>query len=91
MEIVFDDGTSYIEELALAHAHPFGKKPFQREDYIRKFDSLTSHIIDKKERDRFLNLVTNLEHLTGQEVLNLNVCVPLDKITHNRRDERGIF
>ncbi len=91
VEIIFNNGSSYKKELALAHAHPFGKKPFQRQDYIRKFDQLTCDVIDKKERDRFLNLVQNLENLTEKEVLNLNICLPLEKIQSNKRDERGIF
>ena len=91
IEILFEDGSSLVEELGLAHAHPYGKKPFKRENYIKKFDTLTSELIETKERNRFLNLVENLENLDEKDVLNLNVFVSLDKIKAHKRDEKGIF
>ena len=37
VEVVMQDGSRIVDELAVANAHPLGAKPFGREDYIRKF------------------------------------------------------
>lgn len=91
VEITMKDGSKVIDELGLANAHPAGAKPFKRADYIRKFDLLTEGVITKTERDRFINLVQRLPELTAAEVQQLNVQFPQDKLTHNKRDEKGIF
>jgi 2-methylcitrate dehydratase len=75
----------------VADAHPAGARPFKRADYIRKFDTLTEGIITKAERDRFIGLVENLENLTAEQVQQLNVQIPIDKLTNNKRDTKGIF
>ncbi|MDQ7041521.1 MAG: MmgE/PrpD family protein [Rhodothermus sp.] len=89
--ITFEDGSQLVDEIAVANAHPNGARPFRRPDYIRKFDTLTEAILDRTERDRFLGLVERLPELTPEEVLNLNVVVPRDWLTHAERDRRGIF
>lgn len=91
VEITFQDGTTLSDELTVANAHPLGARPFVRADYIRKFDVLTEGVVSAEERDRFLELVQRLPELTPKEVLGLNVSVPLEKLTHHERDERGIF
>ena len=51
----FLDGTTLVDEMAVANAHPLGAKPFKRPDYINKFRSLTDGIIPLREaRIRFL-------------------------------------
>ena len=80
-----------IDELGVADAHPAGARPFKRADYVRKFDMLTSEIISKKERDRFISLVENLADLTPAQVQQLNVQVDIEKLTHHERDRKGIF
>ncbi len=91
VEIILEDGSIVSDELAVANAHSLGAKPFVREDYIRKFDTLTESIIDNSERDRFLELVQRLPNLNANEVQELNVRVPIDSLSHNERDTRGIF
>jgi len=91
VEITFEDGSKLVDEIDVANAHPNGARPFRRPDYIRKFDTLTEEIIDRAERDRFLGLVERLPELTPEEVLELNVVVPRDWLTHAERDRRGIF
>jgi 2-methylcitrate dehydratase len=91
VEIIFKNGTKLVDELGVANAHPAGAKPFKREDYIRKFDILTSSIITKTERDRFINLVQRLPELTASEVRELNVQLPIEKLQNHERDTRGIF
>lgn len=91
VEIVMNDGTKIVDELGVANAHPAGAKPFKRADYIRKFDTLTSEIITKDERNRFISLCERLPELTAAEVQQLNVQIPIEKLINNKRDEKGIF
>jgi 2-methylcitrate dehydratase len=91
VEILLNNGETIIDELGLANAHPAGAKPFKRADYIRKFDLLTSDIITKDERNRFISLCERLPELTAAEVQQLNVQIPIDKLTNNKRDTKGIF
>ncbi len=91
VEIFFKNGTTLVDELGVANAHPAGAKPFKRADYVRKFDMLTEEIITKDERNRFVTLVENLADLTPAQVQQLNVQIPLDRLTNNKRDTKGIF
>ncbi|MEM6431501.1 MAG: MmgE/PrpD family protein [Deinococcota bacterium] len=91
VEIILEDGSVIEDELAVANAHSLGAKPFVRKDYIRKFDALTEGVIENIERDRFLELVQRLPKLDANEVQELNVRVPIDNLSHNKRDSRGIF
>lgn len=91
VEIKFKNGSTLVDELGVANAHPAGAKPFQRADYIKKFDTLTSEIITKDERNRFIELVERLPELTAAEVQMLNVQIPIDKLVNNKRDTKGIF
>lgn len=91
VEITFKNGQKLVDELGVANAHPAGAKPFKRADYIRKFDTLTSEIITPAERTRFINLVENLQDLTAEQLQQLNVQVPIDKLINNKRDTKGIF
>ena len=91
VEIQMRDGSKIVDELGVANAHPAGARPFQREQYIAKFDSLTQGLIEKSERDRFISLAERLPHLTAAEVQQLNVQFPIEKLQANKRDTRGIF
>lgn len=91
VEIIFNNGDKIVDELGVANAHPAGARPFKRADYIRKFDTLTSEIITKDERNRFISLCERLPELTATEVQQLNVQIPIDKLISNKRDTKGIF
>ncbi|MBS1969746.1 MAG: MmgE/PrpD family protein [Bdellovibrionales bacterium] len=91
VEIFFKNGTTLVDELGVANAHPAGAKPFKRADYVRKFDMLTEEIITKDERNRFISLVENLADLTPAQVQQINVQIPLDRLVNNKRDTKGIF
>lgn len=91
VEIIFNNGTTLVDELGVANAHPAGAKPFARKDYIRKFDELTEGIITKEERNRFISLAEGLPSLTAAQVQELNVQIDLNKLTNNKRDTKGIF
>lgn len=91
VEIHMNNGTTVVDELGVANAHPAGAKPFKRNDYIRKFDELTEGLIAKDERQRFLSLVQRLPELTAVEVQELNVQMAIDKVINSQRDTKGIF
>ncbi len=91
VEITLNNGEKLQDELKLADAHPAGARPFKRADYIRKFDLLTGEVIAKAERDRFIGLVEQLADLTPAQVKLLNVQVDLSRLSHHKRDDRGIF
>lgn len=91
VEIKFKNGTILEDELGVANAHPAGARPFKRADYIRKFDMLTEDTITKEERNRFISLCENLMDLKPEQVQQLNVQIPIEKLTANKRDTKGIF
>ena len=74
--ITFQDGTVIEDEMAVADAHPYGARPFVRENYIAKFRTLAEGIVDKQEQDRFLAAVQDLENLTDLSELNIRVSDP---------------
>ena len=76
VEILMRDGSKIEDELAVANAHPLGGKPFDREDYIRKFNILTDGIISARESNRFLEAVQDLAKLPAGELHQLNVALP---------------
>lgn len=91
VEITFNNGTKLVDELGVANAHPAGAKPFVRKDYVRKFDELTEGIITKDERNRFISLAEALPDLTAAQIQDLNVQIPFETLTNNKRDTKGIF
>jgi 2-methylcitrate dehydratase len=71
--IKMKNGSTISEEINVADAHPAGKKPFGRKEYINKFKILTDGLISNKESARFLKLVQNLRKLKAEELSGLNV------------------
>ena len=71
--ITMRNGSKIIDEIEVADAHPSGKKPFKRSNYIKKFTTLTKGLISEKESKRFLSLVQNLESLKPSDLKGLNV------------------
>jgi len=71
--IQMKDGSKIKSKLEVADAHPNGNRSFKREDYIRKFKTLTENIIDYKESERFLNNVQSLRELGKSELHKLNI------------------
>ena len=84
------DGLVISEEINVADAHPAGKRPFSRKEYINKFRSLTDGIISKKESDRFLKCVQNLPKLKAKDLFGLNVEIK-SSIKDKSRSSKGIF
>lgn len=91
VEIRFNDGSTIVDEMAVANAHSLGAKPWKRPEYIRKFETLTTGIIAPEEGERFLEVVQNITDLEANDLPELNVQVPLESLPRNTRDNRGIF
>ena len=71
--IKMKDGSKIEDQLGIADAHPNGKRPFKREDYIKKFKTLTVNMISGEESNRFLNDVQNLKQINTSELYKLNI------------------
>ena len=84
-----NNGKRIIEQLDRADAHPYGARPFKRQNYIQKFLTLTDGILDKKECSRFLKTVQSLKNLKPGELNKLNIQVKRSQIKKNTK--KGIF
>ncbi len=87
--ITMEDGSEIVDELGIANAHPFGARPFGRDEYIGKFKTLTDDILDPAESARFLALVQRLPELSAEEVCALNPVAPAGYLVENPAE--GIF
>lgn len=73
VEFRLTDGSTVVDEIAVADAHPLGARPFARENYINKFRILAEPVLEAAEIERFLALVQRLPELTADEVRELNI------------------
>lgn len=73
VEITLADGSTVIDEISVADAHPLGARPFTRADYVRKFRLLAEPVLEPAEIDRFLALAERLPELTADEVCQLDI------------------
>ncbi|MFT4157369.1 MAG: MmgE/PrpD family protein [Microbacterium sp.] len=73
VEIRLTDGSTMVDEIAVADAHPLGARPFARADYIRKFRILAEPVLNEAEIERFLELVQRLPELDASEVGALSI------------------
>lgn len=73
VEFRLTDGTTVVDEIAVADAHPLGARPFARADYIAKFRLLAEPVLEPAEIERFLALVQRLPELTTAEVAELSL------------------
>ena len=87
--ITMKNGKKYTEELDRADAHPYGARPFKRENYINKFHILTDKVISKKESERFLKDVQNCKNLKNGQLDKLNI--EITKKFLKRNNKAGIF
>ena len=87
--ITMNNGKKVVEELERADAHPYGSRPFKRENYINKFLILTKDKLSKKETSRFLKVVQNLKKLKNGELIKLNLEIEKSKLKTNIK--KGIF
>ena len=88
--VKFKNGSTISEEINVADAHPAGKRPFGREEYINKFKMLTDGIISKKESKRFLKCVQKLKTLKSKDLKGLNIEI-LPKMRKRTKILKSIF
>ena len=88
VEIIMKNGRVIEDEMAVANAHPNGARPFEREDYIRKFETLTDGIISRRESARFLEAAQTLVKLPAGDLHRLNVSLPAGAVMAGKS---GIF
>lgn len=67
------DGSTIVEEIAVADAHPLGARPFGREQYVQKFRTLAHGVLEEPEIERFLGLAERLPELDAQELRGLTI------------------
>jgi 2-methylcitrate dehydratase len=91
VEVRLRDGTIISDELAVANAHPLGAKPFEREDYVKKFLTLTAAETSEREARRFLDAASRLSALRAEQLAELNVLADRVELKNAVRDTRGIF
>ncbi|WP_062464019.1 MmgE/PrpD family protein [Demequina soli] len=75
IEVTFTDGSVFRDEIAVADAHPLGARPFARADYVRKFRTLASGVLEDAEAERFLDVAQRLPSLTAEELGRLTFTV----------------
>ncbi len=90
IEVEFVDGTTLVDEIAVADAHPLGARPFGREDYVRKFRTLAEGVLPDAEVERFVDLATRLPSLTAAEVRQLGIVAP-DALAGAAAQPGGLF
>ncbi len=89
IEIRMKDGSIVADERAVANAHSLGRTPWQRADYIRKFQTLTESVLEPSESGRFLALVQRLPNLSAEQLSGLTVALPQGTLA--AAEAHGIF
>jgi len=87
--VTLKNGRVIEDQLALADAHPDGARPFIRENYIRKFLTLSEGIVAPAEQQRFLQAAEALASLQAGDLAALNFSVAADHLGAPR--PHGIF
>ncbi len=86
-EITLTDGSTVVEEIAVADAHPLGARPFARDQYVTKLPTLAAGIVADDELERFIAAAENLPDLGAGELDALNVTASVEL----RTGTKGIF
>jgi 2-methylcitrate dehydratase len=74
--VTLSDGSTIEDEIAFADAHPLGAKPFGRDAYVTKFNTLAAIHADADERNRFLEAALELTGLPAGKLIELTIEVP---------------
>ncbi len=77
--VTLGDGSIIEDEIAVADAHPYGARPFGRNDYIGKFHTLASAYAESAERERFLTTALAVPTLPPGALSELTIEVPPQK------------
>ncbi|MCA2008929.1 MmgE/PrpD family protein [Tritonibacter mobilis] len=87
--ITMQDGSTVVDELALADAHPDGARPFKREHYVKKFLTLSEGVLSVDAQKRFLKAAEGLADLKAGALDALNFTVDATRLGAPR--PTGIF
>lgn len=90
VEIRLADGSRIVDEIAVADAHPLGARPFGRQQYIEKFHTLATDVLETAEIDRFLDVVQRLPELSGEELGGLTITAP-EELLRAAPAPQGLF
>ena len=91
VEITLASGETIVDEIAVADAHPLGARPFQRPDYVKKFETLSEGIVSAAERQRFIAAVESLAGAPADALAGLAVTVDEIALEAAKADDKGIF
>ena len=91
VEVIMEDDSVIESERAVANAHPAGEKPFGRQEYKKKFLTLTEGIVSEAEQNKFFSLVEEFPGLSPDKVKHLNPVALSDKVEGVEADQTGIF
>ena len=91
MDVLLDDGRVVSEELAVADAHPNGRRPWRWPDYVGKLEALTEGRLPADAREEFLDRARRLGELAPREVRRLNPALPPGTLRSDRAVGDGIF
>ncbi|MDQ1608303.1 MAG: 2-methylcitrate dehydratase [Microbacteriaceae bacterium] len=73
VEIDLTDGSTVVDEIAVADAHPLGARPFGRAEYVQKFRTLADGVLEASEIERFLDVAERLPSLSADELGGLTI------------------
>ena len=83
-EVTLKSGEVIVDEIAVADAHPLGARPFERKQYVGKFNELADGVVTDAEQQRFISAAEALSELQAGALGALNITVGplvLDKAT----------
>ncbi|MFQ6395083.1 MmgE/PrpD family protein [Nocardia sp. KC 131] len=89
--VTLKSGETIVDELAVADAHPFGARPFAREQYIAKFRTLTEGVLAQSEQNRFLEAAQRAPKLAAGELDQLTFTVTDTVLDRAPATPEGIF
>jgi len=78
--ITLKDGKKVEDEKACANAHPLGKTPWKRPQYVKKLESLTKGFMSDKARQTFLAAVDALESQPAHRLAELTPEIDVAKL-----------
>lgn len=83
--VTMADASVIEDEIAFADAHPLGRRPFGRDDYVAKFNTLAAIHAEERERRRFLDAALSLRDLPSGRLTELTL-----EVAAERREPPGL-
>jgi 2-methylcitrate dehydratase len=74
-EVTLKSGEVIVDEIAVADAHPLGARPFERKQYVGKFNELADGVVTDAEQQRFISAAEALSELQAGALGALNITV----------------